>query len=130
MNGVRRALALVLAFLIVLPAAPARAQHVVDRSALDQAIRDRVARDASDRAAIRALLQRAEVREIAAKAGLSLEKAAAAVSVLEGEELQELASHARQVDDNLAGGASNIVISTTTIIIILLIVILIVLIAK
>jgi len=60
---------------------------------------------------------------------LSVDKATAAVSVRQGDDLRELASQARQVDNDLAGGASTVVISTTTIIIVLLIIILIVLIA-
>jgi hypothetical protein len=75
------------------------------------------------------LLARNEVRQIAARAGLSLETAQAAVSTLQGQELQDLASQARQVNDDLAGGASTVTISTTTIIIVLLVIILIVLIA-
>lgn len=130
MRIVRRTLAIALALLLVIPAAPARAQqHVAGQAALDQAIQERVSQETADRTAIRSLLRRAEVREIAAKAGLSLEKADAAVSSLQGDDLREIAAHARQVENDLAGGASNIVISTTTIIIVLLIIILIVLIA-
>ena len=90
---------------------------------------ERVSQDQADRDAILALLARTEVRQIAARAGLSLEKAQAAVSTLQGQDLKDLASQARQVNNDLVGGNSNIVISTTTIIIVLLIVILIVLIA-
>ena len=61
---------------------------------------------------------------MANKAGLSLEKAQAAVSMLQGQDLNRAASQARQVQDNLAGGASTIVISTTTIIIVLLVLLL------
>ena len=75
------------------------------------------------------MLARTEVRQIAARAGLSLEKAQAAVSTLQGQDLEDLGSQARQVNNDLAAGASSVVISTTTIIIVLLIVILIVLIA-
>jgi hypothetical protein len=100
--------------------------HVIGKNALDQAVQERVSRDQADRDAILTLLQRAEVRDVAAKAGISLEKATAAVTTLQGDDLREVASHARQVNNELAGGASTIVISTTTIIIILLIVILIV----
>ena len=45
---------------------------------------------------------------------------------ISGSDLTQLASQARQVQNDLAGGASTIVISTTTIILVLLIVILIV----
>lgn len=128
MRIVRRSLAVLLAALLVAPAAQAQT-HVVAKSALSQTVQERVSQDQADRDVIKSLLQRAEVRQIASQAGLSLEKAQAAVSTLQGDLLRDLASQARQVNDELAGGASTVVISTTTIIIILLIVILIVLVA-
>jgi hypothetical protein len=75
------------------------------------------------------LLRRAEVREVAGKAGLSLDKASAAVTTLDGRELAQLAAQARLVENDLAGGASTVVISTTTIIIVLLLILLIVAVA-
>jgi hypothetical protein len=128
MSRLRRTLALSLAVLFIAPAAHAQ-QHVAGRSALDLAVQERVAEQQADRQAITSLLRRAEVRQIAAKAGLSLEKAEAAVATIPAEDLRQLADQARQADDDLAGGASTVVISTTTIIIVLLIIILIVLIA-
>jgi hypothetical protein len=125
MRIVRRLVAVILAVLLVAPVAQAQS-HVIGKAALARAVADRVSRDRADRDAILSLLQRAEVRTIAAKAGLSVEKAAAAVSTLQGDDLSELASQARQVQNDLAGGASTIVISTTTIIIVLLLIILIV----
>ncbi|HXG55216.1 MAG TPA: hypothetical protein VNJ03_07525 [Vicinamibacterales bacterium] len=125
MKPVRRTLAVVLAVLVMAPVASAQ-NHVINKSALDQAVQVRVAQDQSDRAIITSLLARPEVREVAAQAGLSLEKASAAVSTLQGDDLRNLAGQARQVNDTLAGGASTIVISTTAIIIILLIIILLV----
>jgi hypothetical protein len=128
MRIVRRSLAVILAALLVAPAAQAQT-HVVGKKALTQAVQERVSQEQADRDAILALLARTEVRQIADRAGLSLEKAQAAVSTLQGQDLKDFASQARQVNNDLAGGASNIVISTTTIIIVLLIIILIVLIA-
>ena len=125
MKFVRRTLAVCLSVLIMAPMASAQS-HVIGKNALDQAVQERVARDQADRGAILTLLQRADVRDVAAKAGISLEQATAAVTTLQGDDLREVASHARQVNNQLAGGASTIVISTTTIIIILLVVILIV----
>jgi hypothetical protein len=127
MGIVRRSIAVSLAVLLVAPSAGAQ-QSVIGKSALEQAVHERVAQEQSDREAVASLLRRAEVREIAAKAGLSIERAEAAVSTLDGAELKELAKQARQAQNDLAGGAT-VVITTTTIIIILLIVILIVLIA-
>jgi hypothetical protein len=111
------------------PAANAQ-NHVIGTSALDKAVQERVSRDQADREAITSLLQRGEVRDVAAKAGISLDKAQAAISTLQGDELRQVASQARQVQNDLAGGASTVVISTTTIIIVLLLVILIVALAN
>jgi uncharacterized protein DUF6627 len=128
MTTVWRSLAVFLAALLVAPMASAQ-NHVIGTAALDNAVQERVSREQADREAILSLLQRTEVREIAAKAGLSLDKAPAAVSTLHGTELAQAAAQARQVQNDLAGGASTIVISTTTIIIILLLVIIIIAIA-
>lgn len=125
MKIVRRSLAVILAVMLVAPAAQAQT-HVVAKSALSQAVQARVGQDQADRDAIRSLLARSEVRQIAQQAGLSLAKAEAAVSTLQGQDLQDLAAQARQVNNDLAAGASTVVISTTTIIIVLLVVILIV----
>jgi hypothetical protein len=127
MRIVRRTFAVVLTVLMTAPMAQAQT-HVIGASALNKAVQQRVAGQQADREAIVALLRRAEVRDVAARAGLSLEKAEAAVATLQGDDLHQIASQARQVQRDLAGGG-NVVISTTTIIIILLIVILIVVIA-
>ena len=74
MTLVRQTLAVVLSALFMAPAVRAQ-QHVIDRAALDQAVQQRVARDRADREAIVALLRRADVRDVAGKAGLSLERA-------------------------------------------------------
>jgi hypothetical protein len=126
MRIVRRSLAVCLAVLFVAPMARAQ-DHVIGKSALDNAVQERVSREQGDREAILSLLQRAEVRDIASKAGLSLDKAQAAVSTLQGTDLAQAAAQARQVQNDLAGGASTIVISTTTIILVLLLVIIIIL---
>jgi hypothetical protein len=128
MRIVRRSLAVCLAVLFMAPAVRAQ-DHVIGQSALDKAVQQRVSQEQADRDAILSVLQRSEVRDIAAKAGISVEKAQSAVSTLQGKDLQQAAQQARQVQDNLAGGASTVVISTTTIIIVLLLVILIIAIA-
>jgi hypothetical protein len=127
MRGFRRSLAIGLSAWLLVPTVRAQ-DHVITTSALDQAVQERVNREQSDRDAITALLQRPEVRQIASKAGLSLDRAEAGVSTLRGADLERLAAQARAADRGLAGGAS-ITISTTAIIIILLLVILIVVIA-
>lgn len=125
MQMFRRFLGAALAVLCVAPAAFAQQTHVINQSALDQAVQQRVSQDQADREAIRSFLQNPTVKDVAAKAGVSLDKAEAAVSTLQGDELRRAASQARTVNNQLVGG-STIVISTTTIIIILLVVILIV----
>ena len=125
MQMFRRCLGATLAVMLVAPAAFAQQTHVIDKTALDQAVQQRVTQDQADREAIRTFLHNPAVQNVAAKAGVSLDKAEAAVSTLQGDELRQAAGQARTVNDQLAGG-STIVISTTTIIIVLLIIILIV----
>jgi hypothetical protein len=122
MQMFRRILGMTLAIMLAAPAAWAQQTHVVNKAALDQAVQQRVTQDQADREALRAFLQNPQVKSVAAKAGLSVEQAEAAVSTLHGDELRQAAGQARTVNQDLAGG-STVVISTTTIIIILLLVI-------
>lgn len=78
----------------------------------------------ADREALRAVLQRPEVRRVARTAGLDIRRAESAVAVLDAEEVERLAPTVRQVEEALAGGA-NVVIPITTLIIALLILIII-----
>jgi Family of unknown function (DUF6627) len=125
----RRILSVCLAVLMIAPFASAQ-EHVIGRAALDKMIQDRLNREQADRDVILSLLERPDVRNIAASAGLSIARAQTAVAMLHGTTLQQAAEQARQAQDDLAGGASTVTISTTTIIIVLLLIILIVLIAK
>ena len=125
MQMFRRTLGITLAVLMMAPAAWAQQTHVINQSALDQAVQQRVSQDQADRDAIRTFLQNPQVKGVAAKAGLSVEKAEKAVSTLQGDELRQAAGQARAVNQDLAGGAT-VVITTTTIIIILLVVIIII----
>jgi len=128
MRIVRRFLAGCLAMFMIAPAAGAQ-DHVISKSALDQAVQQRISREQADREVILSLLQRQDVRDIAGKAGLSIDQARAGISLLQGKDLAQAAEQARVVQDSLAGGG-NVTVSTTTIIIVLLLIILIVLIAK
>jgi len=107
-------------------AAQTSARHVLDQSALASAVADRAAADVAQRAAIQEALARPEVRGVAAKAGVNVDRLAAHVATLDGAELAQVADAAQQVNHSLAGGASTVVISTTTIIIVLLVLILII----
>ena len=129
MQVLRRVLGMTLAVTLTASTAFAQQTHVIDKSKLDQAVQQRVSQEQADREALRTFLNNPTVQGVAAKAGLSVAKAEAAVGTLQGDELRQAASQARTVNDQLAGG-DTLVISTTTIIIILLIVILIVAIAS
>jgi hypothetical protein len=125
MQMFRRILGATLVVMLCAPAAWAQQTHVINKAALDQAVQQRVSQDQADRDAIRSFLQNPQVKSVAAKAGLSVEKANAAVSTLQGDELRQAAGQARTVNQDLAGGTT-VVITTTTIILVLLIIILIV----
>jgi hypothetical protein len=130
MRIVRKTLAIFLSFWLVAPSAGAQqARHVADRATLAQAIAAKVAKADADRTAIRRVLARQEVRDVAARAGLDIRRAESAVALLKADELATAADYARAVENDLAGGATTIVITTTTIIIILLILILLLVIA-
>ena len=129
MQMFRRILCGTLAVMLSAPAAWAQQTHVINQSALDQAVQQRVSQDQADRDAIRTFLQNPQVKSVVAKAGWSVAKAEKAVSTLQGDELRQAASQARTVNQDLAGGAT-VVITTTTIIIILLVVIIIIALAN
>jgi len=124
MRVFRASIAVCLATLMTAPALRAQ-DHVISKSALAGAVQQRVEQDQSDRDAILSLLRRSDVRQIAARAGLSLEKVEAVVSTLQGDDLRQIAGDAREVEKDLAGGAT-VTISTTVIIIALLVIILII----
>lgn len=104
-------------------------QHVTDPSQIAATIEQHVAKQDTDRAAIRGALASPEVRDIAAKMSVDLTRATSAIDTMAGDDLARAADAARQVNEQLVGGASTVVISTTTIIIALLLIIILVLIA-
>ena len=105
----------------------AQERHAVDPAALANSVTQHVAEQEADRAAIHEALARPEVREMAGRAGLDLDRVDRSVDTLGGASLDRMASAARDVNQALVGGASTVVISTTTIIIALLVVIIIIL---
>jgi hypothetical protein len=131
MSTTRRLIAapLMLLFVASVPAFAGQ-QHLVDPSQLAATIDLHLAAQDADRAAVREALARPEVRESAAKLGLDLTRAVAAVDTLQGPDLARAADAARQVNEQFVGGASTITITTTTLIIILLLVILLVVAVK
>jgi hypothetical protein len=114
--------------LILGASTPVRAQerHAVPPSALAAAVTDHAATLDADRDAIREALNRPEVRAVAERTGIDIDRARASIDTLDSSTLARAAESARQVNDALVGGASTITISTTTIIIVLLLIILII----
>ena len=108
-------------------ATPAHAQvrHAVAPSALAAAVTDHMAARDADRDAIREALARPEVRAVAERTGIDIDRAVASIDSLDSSSLARAAQSARQVNQALVGGASTVTISTTTIIIVLLIILLI-----
>ena len=100
-------------------------RHVVSPADLAKAVTQHSASQDADRAAIHDALSSPQVRAVAERAGLDIDRVVASVDTLSPTELAKAAESARDVNNALVGGASTITISTTTIIIILLIVILI-----
>jgi hypothetical protein len=119
-----------LVLLCILGAAPRAAaqqsagSHAAPTAAIDQALQQHVAAVDDDRAVLERLLARPDVKALAAEIGLDMRRAQTAVATLEGEQLSDLASRARQAERELAGGQGSIRISTTLIIIALLVIIL------
>ena len=127
---VRKLLVAPLVFATVLSSnALAQQRHVIDPAALAGTVSQRAAEQEAQRAEVRQALARPEVRELAAKSGVSMDRLAASVATLDGNDLQNAADMASQINDTLTGGASVVVISTTTIIIVLLLILLLVAIA-
>jgi hypothetical protein len=129
MRSFQKHLALALAALSLVASVPVRAatqDHVASASDMAQALKGQTQADAQ-RSTILGLLQRAEVRSLAARSGLDLRRAESAARVLEGDELASLAQRAAEVDAALAGGAQQtITIGVVTLLLIIIIIILLV----
>ena len=118
-------LSIVLSVLIAAPHVQAQT-HTANQAALDAVVQQHVSSVDADRAAIQRILEKSEVKAVAARAGIDMRTVASAVSTMSASDLAVVAAQAQQVDRALAGGASTVVISTTTIIIALLVIILLV----
>src|SRR4029077_7286090 len=106
MQMFRRVLGTTLAVLLIAPASWAQQTHVINQSTLDQAVQQRVSQDEADRETLRTFLANPTVKNVAARAAASIEKARAAVTTLQGDELHRAAAQARDVNDDLAGGTT------------------------
>jgi hypothetical protein len=98
--------------------------RVVDGAALRQALAAHAGAEQDQREAVRRVLGRDDVRQIADRMGLDLAQASAAVGTLSGADLTEAAERAGAIEASLVGGQNRIVISVTTLLLILIIVIL------
>jgi hypothetical protein len=128
MPTVTKLVTFVLAALIAAStAAFAEQRHVVDPAAVAATVAQHAAEQEASRAAVREALAQPQVREIAGRMGLDINRAAAAVDTLNAGDLDRAATAARQVNERLVGGATTVVITTTTIIIALLVILIIVL---
>lgn len=102
----------------------ASSAHVLDAPEIQSHFDQKLQREDSDRAAIRELLARPDVRRVAGSAGLDLRRAETAVGVLSGPELARLAAQARDVNSRLAGGETITMTWTMVIIIVVALVVL------
>jgi hypothetical protein len=118
---------------LVMASSPALAaqqeQHVVAPSELTSAVTAHVASQDADRAAVHQALQKPQVRDMASSMGVDLARVDGVVDTMSGPELAKAGDAARQVNQQLVGGASTLVISTTTIVLVLLLIIILVLVA-
>lgn len=123
--------AVLFAFAGMIGAGDAAAQepaHVAGADLLEQAVLESAASAEQDRSRLQALLERDDVREIAAANAMDADRLHDAVGTLTAEQLARLAPHLAAAETAIAGGQS-ITFNATTLIIILLVIIAVVLIA-
>ena len=122
----------VFALMVLLAAASVQAaqQHIVNPDQLTATMTQNTIAEAGDRAAVHEALGRPEVRNVAVTMGVDLDRVNAAVDTMHGDDLEQAASAARRVNQELVGGDSSVTLTTTAIIIILLAIILLVVIAR
>lgn len=82
--------------------------HSVDPTTIALAVSQHVAQQDADRAVIREVLRSSDVRALTAKSGVDLDRLAAAVSTLTGQELAQAAGAAQAVNKALVGGQSSV----------------------
>jgi hypothetical protein len=100
-------------------------QHIADRTAQQQAIAQKDARDAAARQTIVTAIQRPDVKALAGKMGVDLAAAESAAKTLPADQANELAQQLLGVDPDLAGGVNTITISLTTLLLVIIIIVLI-----
>ncbi|HEX5217277.1 MAG TPA: hypothetical protein VFV98_17575 [Vicinamibacterales bacterium] len=117
-----------MAIAATLCAAPAVAQerHITDTAAMQKAIAQHKAVDDNNREAVMTVLRRPDVKQLAERMGLSLQRAETALASLPSDKLAELAEPARAVSADLAGGDTKVVISLTALLLLLILIVLLV----
>ena len=115
---------LLLPALLVFAPAFAQQSRIADAATRQLALAGQTERDDAQRAAVRRVLDRSAVRQLAAAMALDVSDAASAVATLSGTDLAAAAERAQAVETALAGGSNTVVISTTTLLLVLIIVIL------
>ena len=128
---VYKGLCLTLAAFLLVPygsvaVAATQERTVVSSQEIYSAMSARASQDAAARKAVQKLLAHSEVRRVAARAGLDLARAQAAVAVLSGVELQAVAEQAQRAEEALAGGSRIVITSTMAIIGLLVLIIILV----
>jgi hypothetical protein len=126
MVGFSKILAAGLSLLMIGPGVrfTAAQERLVSQQEIEAALHGAVIEEEGSREAIRTLLNRDDVRRLAAASGIGvslLDRAAAAVGSLEGRELEEAAAYADRMNDELAGG-DTIVISFSLVALLLIII--------
>ena len=125
MKKLRALLAFLLVVLLAMPSSGlAQERHAVELATLARTLERHAADQEAKRASIREAIGRPEVREMAGRLGVDLDRFNDSLLTLGTADLDRAAEAAGQVNEALAGGASSITLSVTTIIIILLVVIL------
>ena len=102
-----------------------QAKTLASQADLDRAITKTLGQEDAARSEISTLLQRDEVRSLAGTYGLDVRRAEAAVSTLQGDELERLSALAANANVQLAGGDQVLRISLVALLLIIIIVILI-----
>jgi len=131
MQAVRRAAAALLAAVIVAPSSAfADGLRAPDTAMLAAVVQEHAALQEADRQTIRQALGRPEVRDVAGRVGVDVDRITGSIDTIAVGDLGRAADAARkvnkQLDRQLAGGESTVAFSTTTIIITLLVAIVVV----
>ena len=132
MQALRRMTIVLLTAITIAPPAYAGGPQAPNAKALADVVQQHAAKQDANRKVIHAALDRPDVRDVADRLGVDLDRIAASLDTMAPGDLEKAATAAREVnqklDERMVGG-DTITISTTAIILILLVVLLIVVVA-